>query len=522
MRSRPQKQIEQEEEDSSQDVAVEVKDDGPSIASNKKNTFIIIIASVVLIIICYFIFFSGTDDNQKIIEPVVQPVENIATGSADEAEEIAPSETGKSIFDLAEIDKKEKSENLDLLEKQAKPEIPEIPELPSDITSEVIDIEKIKDSEKIDNNKDAQSKDDEKSPTDPANPLDPSKPLDPNNSTANSKLFAKNSEELKIKDQKIQELENQLKELSENSLKEKQLIEEQYQKKENDLKKTFIKEEITAKQKQEVLQQEQEDMIDPRYSPIVVFTGGDKSSPSNSVGLERNIISLNGDEIKKIKETKNEIEVEMIKDRSRTIAQGKMLTAILETAINTEFPGAVRGIITRDVYGESGKEVLIPRGSRLYGGYSSEVKRGQARVLISWSRLLRPDGVSISIGLTAADQFGRAGIPGEIDNRYTSMVANSLLTSVLAVAGTAAAQRVISGGSNTQTSTTVNANQGTTTTLGNAGNQALYDVTKTIVDIVSTILKNTIDLNPVIRIPQGTRMTVIVNSDIVIPKIRGQ
>jgi type IV secretory pathway VirB10-like protein len=516
MRSRPQKQIEQEEDDSSQDVAVEVKDDGPSIASNKKNTFIIIIASVVLLIICYFIFFSGAEDNKKVIEPLVQPVENIATGSADEAEEIAPSETGKSIFDLAEIDKKEKTENLDLLEKQVKPEIPEIPELPADISSEIIDIEKIKDSEKVDNNKDAQSKDNENLPT------DPNKPLDPINSTANSVLSAKNTEELKIKDQKIQELENKLKEFSENSLKEKQLLEEQFQKKADDLKKTIAKEEIVEMQKKEIAQQEQEDMIDPRYSPIVVFTGGDKSSPSNSVGLDRNIISLNGDEIKKIKDTKNEVEVEMIKDRSRTIAQGKMLTAILETAINTEFPGAVRGIITRDVYGESGKEVLIPRGSRLYGGYSSEVRRGQARVLISWSRLLRPDGVSISIGLSAADQFGRAGIPGEIDNRYTSMVANSLLTSVLAVAGTAAAQRIISGGENNQTSTTVNANQGTTTTLGNAGNQALYDVTKTIVDIVSTILKNTIDLNPVIRIPQGTRMTVIVNSDIVIPKIRGQ
>jgi type IV secretion system protein VirB10 len=211
----------------------------------------------------------------------------------------------------------------------------------------------------------------------------------------------------------------------------------------------------------------------------------------------------------------------MIKDRTRTIAQGKMLTAILETAINTEFPGAVRGIITRDVYGESGKQVLIPRGSRLYGSYSSQVRRGQARVLISWSRLLRPDGISLNIGLTAADQFGRAGIPGEIDNRYSSLVANSLLTSVLAVAGTAVAQSLMNNG-NSQTATTVNATQGTTTTFGNAGNQALYDVTKTIVDIVGTILKNSIDLNPVIRIPQGTRMTVIVNSDIVIPKVRGQ
>jgi type IV secretory pathway VirB10-like protein len=61
---------------------------------------------------------------------------------------------------------------------------------------------------------------------------------------------------------------------------------------------------------------------------------------------------------------------------------------------------------------------------------------------------------------------------------------------------------------------------GTTTTYGNASNQALYDVTKTVIDIVTGIIKNTIDLNPVIRIPQGARMTVIVNNDIVIPYMR--
>jgi type IV secretion system protein VirB10 len=236
------------------------------------------------------------------------------------------------------------------------------------------------------------------------------------------------------------------------------------------------------------------------------------------VGQEKNIILLKEDEMKKIEKTEKNVEVKMIEDRSRTIAQGKLLSAILETAINTEFPGPVRGIITRDVYGEAGKEVLIPRGSRLYGTYSSEIRRGQGRVNISWSRLLRPDGISLNISLSASDQSGRAGIPGETDNRYSSLVANSLMASVLAVAGTAAAQQVMGG--NAQTSTTVNAAQGTTTTYGNAGNQALYDVTKTIIDIVTGIIKNTIDLNPVIRIPQGARMTVIVNNDIVIPFMR--
>ena len=54
------------------------------------------------------------------------------------------------------------------------------------------------------------------------------------------------------------------------------------------------------KQKKQVAEQAEDDMIDPRYSPIVVFTGG-PGSPTNSVGLDKNIIALKGDEFNKIK-----------------------------------------------------------------------------------------------------------------------------------------------------------------------------------------------------------------------------
>jgi type IV secretion system protein VirB10 len=183
-------------------------------------------------------------------------------------------------------------------------------------------------------------------------------------------------------------------------------------------------------------------------------------------------------------------------------------------------PGAVRAVISRDIFGESGNKILIPRGSRLYGAYSSSILRGQARVQIGWTRLIRPDGVSLNINFTVSDQFGRAGIPGDVDNRYSSVISNSLLTSILTVGGVAAAQKLINN--NTNSTTTVNQNQGITTTTTNATNQAVYDVTKTILDTIGQIITNSIDLNPVIRIPQGTKVTVIVNSDIKIPPVNSR
>ncbi len=500
MRNRPPKQIEQEVENNEQeDAVVDVKDDGPSISSSKKNTLLIIVASLILIIFCYYIFFSGIEEEKpQIVEPVIQVPDELPKGPAEEI--ASKDEVGASIYDMAEIDKKEKSENIDLLEKQAKPEVPEIPELPKEISENkellsMVDISKINVEKNTD--KDIKS---------PETLIDP---LNPNKITENI-----SNEELKLRDKKIQELELKIKEQEEKNKLEIEKINDNYIKKEEEK----IKAESQIKQKEI----ENDPVFDPRYSPIVVFSDRREGSPPVGVGQEKNIVMLKENEMDKIKKTDSTVQVSIIKDRSRTIAQGKMISAILETAIDTEYPGDVRGIVSRDVYGESGREILIPKGSRLFGSYSSSVQRGQGRVQISWNRLLRPDGLTLSLSLSAGDQYGRKGITGEVDNRFSSLVANSLLTSVLAVAGTFAAQSLMGNNSDAQTSTTINPVQGTTTTVGNAGNQALYDVTKVVIDIVGTLMKNSINMNPVIRIPQGTRMTVIVNSDIIIPKSKYQ
>lgn len=255
--------------------------------------------------------------------------------------------------------------------------------------------------------------------------------------------------------------------------------------------------------------------IDPRYAPIVVFSGAGTGAPPLGVGYDKNIVKLNENPIDALQKTQSTITPTYIADRVHTIAQGKLLTAVLETAINTEIPGSVRAVVSRDVFGESGSEVLIPRGSRLYGAYSSKITRGQGRVEIGWTRLIRPDGVDMAITFNASDQFGRSGIAGDVDNKYASVITNSMLTSILAVGGVAAAQKLLTN--NQTTTTTTNPTQGTTTTTGSATNQALYDVSKTIIDTIGQVVGSAIDITPVIRVPQGTKITVIVNADITIP-----
>jgi type IV secretory pathway VirB10-like protein len=116
------------------------------------------------------------------------------------------------------------------------------------------------------------------------------------------------------------------------------------------------------------------------------------------------------------------------------VPQGAMISAVLETAINSDLPGFVRAIVSRDVTSFDGSRVLIPRGSRLVGQYRSEVALGQSRAFVIWTRLLRPDGVSVQLASPGTDPLGRAGLDGRVDRHYLQRFGPSLLTTAITAA----------------------------------------------------------------------------------------
>lgn len=114
-----------------------------------------------------------------------------------------------------------------------------------------------------------------------------------------------------------------------------------------------------------------------------------------------------------------------------TVPQGVVIAAVLETALDSTRPGGVRAIVSRDVKSFDGSRVLIPRGSRLYGEYASDVTSGQKRALIRWQRLTRPDAVIINLDSPAADPLGRAGVAGKVDSHFFARFGSAILQSVL-------------------------------------------------------------------------------------------
>jgi len=131
---------------------------------------------------------------------------------------------------------------------------------------------------------------------------------------------------------------------------------------------------------------------------------------------------------------------------STTVPIGTVIPAVLETALDSTRPGAVRAIVSRDVRGFDGSRTLIPRGSRVYGEYGAELNSGQSRALIRWTRLVRPDGALIALDSPASDPLGRAGVKGKVNSKFLERFGEALLQSTLDV-GAGIATRGIAGNS---------------------------------------------------------------------------
>ncbi len=162
--------------------------------------------------------------------------------------------------------------------------------------------------------------------------------------------------------------------------------------------------------------------------------------------------------------------------------------AVLESALDSTRPGPARALVQRDVRGFDGATVLIPRGSRLIGEYRADLQPGQNRALVMWTRLVRPDGVTIAIGSPAADPLGRVGIKGKVNSHFFEKFGAAILQSSLDVGVNLASQI---GGSPLVVATLPGALQQSTSPLASSA-----------------------QIQPTLRVRQGTAISVFVARDL--------
>ncbi|WP_436357050.1 TrbI/VirB10 family protein [Brevundimonas sp. CEF1] len=122
-----------------------------------------------------------------------------------------------------------------------------------------------------------------------------------------------------------------------------------------------------------------------------------------------------------------------------TLLAGSVLEASLVTGIRSDLEGPVLGQITADVHDTlTGRDLLIPKGSRLIGSHASDVSQGQTRLTVRWTRIILPNGRSIALEDEAAsDARGYAGLEDRTDQRWSERLRAAALTTLLAVSGAA-------------------------------------------------------------------------------------
>ena len=115
------------------------------------------------------------------------------------------------------------------------------------------------------------------------------------------------------------------------------------------------------------------------------------------------------------------------------IKTGTIIPGVLITGINSKLPGAIKAQVSENVYDTAtGNYLLIPQGTTIVGKYSSHVKFGQDRVLISWNRLIFTDGHTLNIGnMNGIDQQGYTGFEDQVDNHYFQVFGSAFLLSLL-------------------------------------------------------------------------------------------
>lgn len=178
----------------------------------------------------------------------------------------------------------------------------------------------------------------------------------------------------------------------------------------------------------------------------------------------------------------------MLANRSTTVPQGTLIPAVLETGFDSTAPGFARALVQKDVHGFDGTRVLIPRGSRLIGEYGADTERGQRRAVILWSRLIRPDGVTIAIGSPAADPVGRGGVKADVNTHFLERFSGAILQSALDLGITLAAR---------------SSRSPVIVALPGAGSR-----------VASTVPAQSNDISPTLRVPPGRSVSVFVARDL--------
>jgi type IV secretion system protein TrbI len=183
------------------------------------------------------------------------------------------------------------------------------------------------------------------------------------------------------------------------------------------------------------------------------------------------------------------------------VKAGAILPGVLITGINSDLPGQITAQARENVYDTvSGRYLLIPIGSRYIGEYDSKISYGQERVLVVWTRIIMPNGNSISLeNMPGIDLSGYAGVSGRVNNHYGKLVTGVVLGSILG----ATAQVAVGG-------------QGSPNTPPSFGQLATAGAASNMNQAGQRITEKNLNLQPTIEVSPGAKINIFVTKDMIL------
>jgi type IV secretion system protein VirB10 len=184
------------------------------------------------------------------------------------------------------------------------------------------------------------------------------------------------------------------------------------------------------------------------------------------------------------------VHAQMLPAQRLLLPKGAFIDCTLETAIDSTLPGMTTCIMATDAFGVDGNVVLLERGTKLIGETRGQVQQGSARVFVLWTEARTPAGVIVPLASPGADELGRSGLPGEVNNHFWERFGAALLVSVIDGAVTAAAQS--------------SRNSSGTVVIEPSASQG----------VLTEILKSTVNIPPTVVKQNGDRIQVLVARDL--------
>ena len=173
------------------------------------------------------------------------------------------------------------------------------------------------------------------------------------------------------------------------------------------------------------------------------------------------------------------------------VYEGRMMQAVLETALTGDFTGPARARLTLPVRTADRRRVVIPRGTVALGDAQAVENGFQTRLAVRFSRLRFPDGRSVRMGFEGLSSIGETGLTDEVNRHYRGTL------------GAVGAVGLLAGLS-----------------AGGGGSQGYFDPARQQFSVAAIrFLDRFVNRLPEVRVRAGHPVRIYLTQDLLVPRV---